>query len=78
MLFIARGDRPEVFEFVEEVLDQVAVSIDEGAEGRRRFAVGHRLDISPRAACRHSVPCQMLARSRELQRQTLLWVKTGP
>jgi hypothetical protein len=52
MLFVARGVRPEAFEFVEEAFDEVAVSVEKAAEGRNVFAVGHRLDIGPDAACR--------------------------
>ncbi len=37
VLFIARGDGSEVFEFIEEALDEVAVSVEEGAERRPRL-----------------------------------------
>ncbi len=52
VLFIARGDGPEVFEFVEEALDEVAVSIEKGAERRHRLSVRHRLDVGPGTPCR--------------------------
>src|SRR5262249_35932564 len=34
----------------EETLDEIAVAIEEGAEGRDVLAVGHRLDVGPRTA----------------------------
>ena len=34
MFFEAHGDDPEVFDFVEEALDAVAISVEEGAECR--------------------------------------------
>ena len=43
--------RSEVFELVEEALDEVAVAVEEGAEGRDVLAVWHRLDVGPGAAC---------------------------
>ena len=38
-LFIARGDAPELFEFVEEPLDQVALGIEREVAATRRLAV---------------------------------------
>lgn len=50
MLFVSRGDGPEVLEFVEEALDDVAISIEEAAESGDMNAVRHRLDVRPCAA----------------------------
>lgn len=50
MFLEACGQRPEVFEFVEESLDQVAVAVEERAEGGRVDAPLERLDVGPRAA----------------------------
>src|SRR3972149_3306702 len=47
---VARGDASEVFEFVKEALDEVAVAIKEGAEGRDVLAVRDGVGIGPRAA----------------------------
>lgn len=52
VLFVARGDGPEVFELAEEALDEVAISVEEAAEGRDVPAVWHRLDVGPGAAGR--------------------------
>jgi hypothetical protein len=35
------------FDFVEETLDEVSVSIEEGTEGRHVLAVRHGLNIGP-------------------------------
>jgi hypothetical protein len=50
VFFEARGDGSEMFDLVEEPLDEVAVSIEEGAEGRDVLASRHRLDVRPRTA----------------------------
>ena len=41
-----RFDGAEVFEFVEEALDEVAVSVEEGAEGWLGLFFLHFLEIS--------------------------------
>ena len=56
VLFVARGDGPEVFELAEEALDEVAISVEEAAEGRDVLTVRHRLDVSPGAAGREVGP----------------------
>ena len=40
----------------KEALDQVSVSIEEGAEDRVPLAVRHRLDVGPGAACGQGCP----------------------
>ena len=50
MLFVSRGDSPEVVEFVEEALDEIAVAVEKPAEGWDIDAVRHRLDVGPCAA----------------------------
>ena len=52
VLFVAGGDGPEVLELVEEALDEVAVAIEEGAEGRDVGATGSGLTLAqaPRSA----------------------------
>lgn len=45
----AGGDGSEVFEFVEEALDEVAASIEEGAEGENDLLVAHGFDAGPGA-----------------------------
>ncbi len=49
MFFEARGDGPEVFEFVEEALDEVAISIEEGAECGPGLSMRQRPDAGPSA-----------------------------
>ncbi len=39
---MAPGDAPEMFDFVEEALDEVALFIELGIEGRRRPPIGLR------------------------------------
>ena len=52
MLFIARGDRAKVFEFVEEAFDEISETIEIRAEGRNVYAAGHGFDVAPCAlAC---------------------------
>ena len=55
MLFVSCCDGAEVFEFVEEALDQVALSVEIGAEGGHVLAVRHGLDVGPCAARRQAV-----------------------
>ena len=46
--FVVSGcDGSEVFEFVEEALDEVSVAIEEGAEGGLLLASWHGLDVGP-------------------------------
>ena len=40
-----------MLEFAEKALDEIAISIEERAERGNAFAVGHRLDAGPCAAC---------------------------
>ena len=54
--FEARGDGSEMFDLIEKPLDEVAISIEERAEGRDVLASRHRLDVRPRTAL-----CQALA-----------------
>src|SRR5262249_15802530 len=53
MLFEARCDCPEMLEFAEEALDQIAIAVEEGAEGRDPHATGHRLDVGPSTVTGH-------------------------
>ena len=53
VLFKAGCDGSEVFEFAKEAFDEVAVSIEEGAERWASLAGRHWLDVRPRTACRH-------------------------
>jgi hypothetical protein len=46
----------ELLEFAEEALEEIAVSIDVGAEGRPTLAVRHGLDVGPGATCCHLDP----------------------
>jgi len=48
---VAGGNGAEVLEFAEEPLDEIAVAIEEPAEGGNALAPRHRLDIGPGAAC---------------------------
>ncbi len=41
-----------MLEFAEEALDESAISLEERADRRDAFAVGHRLDAGPCAAGR--------------------------
>src|ERR1051326_4342818 len=50
VLFEACSDGSEMLELVEEALDEIAVAIEEGAEGRDVDAPRHGLDVGPRAA----------------------------
>ena len=52
MLVVAGGDGAEVLELVEEALDEVAVAVEEGAEGGHvvRLGIGLTLAQAPRAA----------------------------
>jgi hypothetical protein len=50
VFFEARGDSPEMFELVEEALDEIAQAIEVGAENRDIDAPRHRLDVGPCAA----------------------------
>jgi hypothetical protein len=52
VLFEAGGDRPEVFEFVEEAFDEISEAIEVWAERWKVDAPGHRLDVgqAPRSA----------------------------
>lgn len=47
MLFEAGCDGSEVFEFIEEALDAIAISIKVGTEGWDVDAPRHRLDVGP-------------------------------
>ena len=47
VLFVARGDGSEVLELVEEALDVVPVSVQEGAESGNIHAVWHGPDVGP-------------------------------
>ena len=46
-LVVACGDGAEMFEFIEETLDSIALLVEQGAEGRRIDTVRHGADISP-------------------------------
>ncbi len=50
MLFEARGDSAEVFELVEESLDQIPEPIKVGTEDGDVDAPWHGFDVGPRAA----------------------------
>ena len=52
---ISGSDGPEVFEFVEEALDEIAMAVEQRAEGRGVQPVRHRLDVGPSAARREGV-----------------------
>lgn len=41
-LFVARGDAPKMFDFVEKALDEVALFVEFGIEGRRRAPRVHQ------------------------------------
>src|SRR5262249_20523716 len=47
MLFEPRCDGAEMLEFAEEALDQIAIAVEEGAEGRDPHATSHGLDVGP-------------------------------
>src|SRR5436190_20524299 len=49
-----------MFDFVEETLDQVSVSVEVRAEGRYVLAVRHGFDVGPRAAFVEASP-QLIA-----------------
>lgn len=49
VLVVADRDSPEVLDLVEEALDETAVAVQEGAEGRDVLAVGRRPDVGPGA-----------------------------
>jgi hypothetical protein len=49
-LAIADGDGSEVFALVDEAFDQIAVAIEERADGHFAFAVRNGFDAGPRAA----------------------------
>jgi len=54
-VFISSGDGSEVFDLVEEPIDQIAISVEEGAE---RWDIGngrHRLDVVPHATIREGL-----------------------
>lgn len=53
VLFEAGGDGSEVLEFVEEALDEIALAIEVGAEGRDVLAPRHGLDVRPSATILH-------------------------
>ena len=48
VLLVAGGDGPEVLELVEEALDEIAVAIEEGAEGGLCLRRGHAASCWPR------------------------------
>ena len=50
-LVVARGDASEVFEFVEEALDEVAPAIEAGIDRALRFAVALCRDVGNGAVC---------------------------
>lgn len=54
VFFEARGDGPEMLELVEEPLDEVAVAIEERAEGRDVDAPRHGFDVGPSATLRQA------------------------
>jgi len=43
-----------MLEFVEEAFDEIAIAVEERAEGRDAFSVWHGFDAGPCAACRQS------------------------
>lgn len=47
----SRGDAPEVFEFVEVALDEIALPIEERIDGALNLAVALGRDVSLSAAC---------------------------
>jgi len=47
MLLVARRDRTEVLELVEEVLDEVPIAVKEGTEGGRVHPLWHWSDVCP-------------------------------
>jgi hypothetical protein len=47
VLFEARGDGPEVLEFVEEAFDQISEPIKHGTEDRDVGAPWHGFDVGP-------------------------------
>ena len=49
-----------MFDFVEETLDEVSVSVEVRAEGRYVLAVRHGFDVGPRAAFVEASP-QLIA-----------------
>lgn len=49
MFFKAAGDGPEVFELVEEPLDQIALSVESGIDRALDFAIALGGDVSPPA-----------------------------
>ena len=80
MLFAARGDPSEVFNFVEEALDPVAPSIEHTAEAGLPLAMAHRRDVggSPDVLHRPAQPVRIIGlvsqddrarRQRQDQRQ---------
>src|ERR1700712_4012277 len=50
VLFESSGKGSKMLDPVEEALDEISVSVEEGAEGRDVDAVGHGLDVRPGAA----------------------------
>lgn len=52
VFFVTGGDGSEVFELVEEALDEVAVSVEEPAERWWSEPAGHGFHIGPGTACR--------------------------
>ena len=54
MFFVSGGDGAEVLELVEEALDEVAIAVEEGAEGRDADASGMGLTLA-QAPCSSSV-----------------------
>src|SRR4051812_36627596 len=53
VLLVPGGDGSEVLELVEEALDAVPRSVQEGAEGGFVEPAGQRLDVGEDAPCRH-------------------------
>ena len=53
MFFEACGDSSKMLELVEEALDEVAISKQEGAEGGNAHAARHGFDVGPGAAAFH-------------------------
>lgn len=52
-LIISGGDSSEVFEFVKEAFDEVAMFVEEAAEHRFDHTLRHGADIGPSAARIH-------------------------
>jgi hypothetical protein len=50
MLVVSGGDRSEMLEYVEAVLDQIAIVVEEGDQDLLCLAAGHGLDVGPCAA----------------------------